>query len=403
MIRKVARFFAFFYCLAAIGINVTAEGVLGSMVRVLGVPTLFLWLVSLFEKGSFRRWTSFNVAFLFFLLVQIVSRVWTIDINGTNYIIWRYSLIFGLTLIVYDIFSDSLRSADLGLEAAVFGSLTAALWTIYNWKTGNVYFDKSRYAATGLHPNSTAFIVSIGIPVAADLWRRKALNPFFRTVNGLYIPIALLALVLTGSRGGMLAAAPILLWLFWTVLRSKVGTVALPALAVAFLIYLPTNPELQNNLDRATNIQQAQDDRLSGRTGLWDTAERLFKDSPFIGRGAGSFRYAAGADAVDVTGYAMGAHNSYLEVSVETGMLGVAALVGSLAMGILAASRLPKGHRTPYVLATSIIPMAMFYETFEWYYMPWAYVAVICSYSVAVQAQQVRVVQARIATTAQPA
>src|SRR5690606_34663340 len=79
---------------------------------------------------------------------------------------------------------------------------------IRNFVLGNeaVY---QRFSVSNTDPNDYALILALAIPMAWDLFANQ--RGYVRVLNLLCIPLALVGIILTGSRGGSLAAAVALL------------------------------------------------------------------------------------------------------------------------------------------------------------------------------------------------
>jgi putative inorganic carbon (hco3(-)) transporter len=129
--------------------------------------------------------------------------------------------------------------------------------------------------------------------------------------------IALVALLLTQSRGGWFGAAVCLVVVVWF---TTPGTLRLPfiiiggAAAGAAVLGLPFLH------DRATSVDYS---TLSSRLGLWSAALQLFLTSPIVGTGYGSYPLLYG-DLFPLPGAPFAqAHSLYLNTLAETGILGV--------------------------------------------------------------------------------
>jgi O-antigen ligase len=70
---------------------------------------------------------------------------------------------------------------------------------------------------------------------------------------------------------------------------------------------------------------------LNGRQGLWTRAIELFKSNPIFGAGYGSYAaYASVTDAITTS-----AHNYYLQVAAELGVIGLILYVMAFVSGII--------------------------------------------------------------------
>jgi O-antigen ligase len=187
-------------------------------------------------------------------------------------------------------------------------------------------------------PNDFAFFLVCALPLALALWRTGT------RARHLYLPavaLLLLGTLATYSRGavvGLLAA------LGYAVLTRQVrprvlvaGGTAVAGLLAAVLLAAPTL--IQSSLEAKQNVgQQNVDDRLTA----WSMATEMIAGHPVLGLGPAGFRtnydsylHARQTDPahLDV------AHETYLEVGSELGLVGLAAFGWLLAAGIAGARR----------------------------------------------------------------
>lgn len=133
------------------------------------------------------------------------------------------------------------------------------------------------------------------------------------------------AIVTTGSRGSLLAAALAGVWIAASAVQLSrregllaAGAVAATAAAASTLVWLAA-PSLAGRFLSTEN--------LSGRIDLWSTAIDAFRSSPLVGIGYGQYQEFLVARG----GREIGAHNTYLLYAAETGLLGLFALLVLLA------------------------------------------------------------------------
>jgi O-antigen ligase len=159
-----------------------------------------------------------------------------------------------------------------------------------------------------------------------------------KCLYGVYIPAAIAAILLTGSRGSFLAgvvATSLVLWNFARIgVRSRVLVLAL-ALAAAGVAYTTKVPE--NTLERIHSIPtEIEGGRLSGRREIWRDGRRLFLAHPLLGLGAGGFPAAIG-DA---------SHNAFLSILVEDGLIGACIFAACWILLLARARRMPALERS---------------------------------------------------------
>ena len=216
--------------------------------------------------------------------------------------------------------------------------------------------DLAHHARAGL-----AFIVDQGYP----LWDGK-------NALGLFMAIALpigLSLPAARRRGGAPAAAlaPALLLILLCALYSysRAAWLALGAAALCLAalrswrwIWLPVAaavalafppPHRLGRRPAATGM--ARDRTAAWRVVVWRDAALMIRDRPILGVGPGEFRRACAvyedrggpapgpARSRDALRYREHAHNLFLQVGAETGLAGLAALIGAGALAARAAAR----------------------------------------------------------------
>jgi len=137
-----------------------------------------------------------------------------------------------------------------------------------------------------------------------------------------------LGVIQTASRAAFLVGLLVMPGCAWLLRRHK-ASIALAALTAVFTA--PLVLDLQVAIQRytamliaATGRSLAQDGSLSERNELRRQAIDLFHDHWMIGVGPGNFGVSTGY--VPLEGHLQGAHNSYLQIAAEDGLLGLCAL-----------------------------------------------------------------------------
>jgi hypothetical protein len=325
--------------------------------------------------GGLFRWNTFN----YWLL--LVAILWTPLLLRRGDLPLRLIQAVALLLAVGLIFSpDRQRGAqDLIALTSVFGLLvylarggttrpdwywlgvvcgTAAL------ATGLQYF-MQRDSLSEINPNAWVFS-----PLMALFTLCFALPCSYERRHG-PLTVAVLAgaafvgAFLSGSRGGMLAAAVCMLYFTAgmrglrrrTTLLVSTGIVALAAVTQFSDMQHYAVARLELLFDRRTAVQ----DRTSNRSTLIESGWHLFRNRP-MGAGTGGFTatlrtadartgVTAGADLRDKA-----AHSGWIKVAVENGALGLALLGTFVASFAVIAFRRPaRSMRSIGLLATTVL------------------------------------------------
>jgi O-antigen ligase len=222
-----------------------------------------------------------------------------------------------------------------------------------------------RYTAPGFDANDLAGQLALSIPIAfylASNLVKRAL--WFR----LYLPIAITGVLVTGSRAGLIVLAAACCYpaacLCGHGKRGILGLlVGLVPLVAAVCVFSP-NVAFRR---LGTIADQVQRHDLNGRFAVWRKGIELFQDKPLIGVGGGEF-----ADTVG--DLKLAAHNTYLEVLVEHGVVGLM-LFGGIIVGLFArVERFPARERALWrsvLWAWAILIITLSWENREMTWLLW--------------------------------
>jgi O-antigen ligase len=134
-----------------------------------------------------------------------------------------------------------------------------------------------------------------------------------RVINLIFIPAALFASVLTGSRTGLFTSIIAIIYILISLRKTKpvVNLLIFSFLAAAGILLLSYIPAA--TLARLSTTGSAISSMDFGRRGiLWDAAFQVFLEHPLTGSGAGTMSAIIGAVA----------HNTYLSILGEGGIIG---------------------------------------------------------------------------------
>ena len=162
--------------------------------------------------------------------------------------------------------------------------------------------------------NATAMSLGTGVCLYRLLKKRPE-KRFSQSVDFLLLLAFLYGVVLTVRRGALLAVALILAYILYTDKKSWGLKVLFVALGLWLLVLGGINyiPALSNILDKnAQNVLAG--DISNGRFDIWADCFALFLQKPLLGYGVDSFN--------TLLNYTSVAHNSYIQVFVEQGIIG---------------------------------------------------------------------------------
>jgi O-antigen ligase len=300
---------------------------LGNVARILGLVVLLVAVPAVLQAGRVRTPGPMQWLVLAFYCWLCCTYFWTIDTEATLGKMRGYLQEMMVVWLVWEFAESPGDLRDL-LRAYIAGSCVLAALTLENFSALRAAAaGPLRFVAYGQDPNDVARFLDLGFPFAALLLASQSRWPARLLALG-YLPLGLLAVLLTASRGGFLAALAALGGSGILLARGR-GKTALTVLlilpAIALVLWFVVPPEIFDRL--ATIPAQLQGGDLNQRLNIWSVGWRTFAQAPLLGTGAGTFVSAAGLAPIDT------AHNTVLSILVSGGLC---ALLLAVAIALLA-------------------------------------------------------------------
>jgi O-antigen ligase len=344
---------------------------LGSIARALSLLLIAVAIPAVLQSGRLRTPGAMQWTTLALYLWFCCSYFWTIDQAATLEKIRAYSQEMIIVWFVCEFAESPFDLRDL-LRMFIAGSWVLALLTLANFGSAEAIGESQiRFVADGQDPNDVARFLDIGFPLAALLvnceprWSGRLL------ALG-YLPLGLVAVVLTASRGGFIASLLALAGSALLLTRSHakgvvVGAMALPLFTCALWFSVPHGTFAR----LATIPAQLQGGDLNQRMNIWHAGLQAFARSPLIGAGAGAFTMAAGTNPRDT------AHDTALSIVVAGGLCALSLFIAIIAFAIR--SILHTKGPLMLALATSLTIwfMASFVDTVEENRVSWLLLGII--------------------------
>jgi O-antigen ligase len=286
---------------------------LGNIARLVGLFVLLEAIPALLQAKRLRAFGPMQWLVLAFYLWFCCTYFWTIDPVETVGKMRGYFQEFMIVWLVWE-FAESAGDLRALLRATVAGCWLLALLTLANFATASAIAGQIRFVAEGQDPNDVARFLDLGFPLAALLVNSEPRRPWRLLAAG-YLPLGFVAVLLTASRGGFLAAVvglvgSAVLLAYGHPRRVLAGFMALPPLAVVLWFLIPHGSFLR----LATISEQLQSGDLNQRWNIWTAGWHAVQRAPFFGTGAGTFVSAAGTASIDT------AHNTALSIAVGGGL-----------------------------------------------------------------------------------
>jgi O-antigen ligase len=349
---------------------------LSSIVGVLASAALLAQL-ALVRRGAPRLSRSVPL-WLVFLGLSGMTFAWSVDPAATSKELFLLASVTALYVVaaLLPITPDQLRR----IGTAIIGGATAAsLLGLALFVTGHAPVGKSgapRFLITGDDPNPTA--AGLLLPLVLAVWR---------ALDGRRAPIARigwasaatamgLGIVLTGSRGGIVAAliGVIALGLQTGTAKRFLAAGVVVAL-VGFLTLALAPAALQQRLANSDS---------TGRTEIWRLGLSSCSQYCLAGSGWGTFpdvyqrqfRTDPRAGGFRTAGFR--AHNIWLQALIELGVVGLIVLVLAFAAAAQELLALPRAERAPPLAALVALAVASSLVsnlTFKYFWLVFMYAA----------------------------
>jgi O-antigen ligase len=271
---------------------------------------------NLFSYGFLR----FDGSFFFSYLPFFIFAVPFLNYKKTlNIYLWSLFIIFSIFAVIgFFEYSNNIHFLTVRISKVEVGPEYIALNNSHN-ATGSV--------------NAIAGIFALAFFLESN---KKEKIPY----AGILI-LMLIAIVMTKSRGSLIAFAVAVVFIFWinskSFLRFARNILLLAAASVPFIF-------ITGAYKRITQIVNIYDENIVTRFTMWEKAIYLFKQSPIFGIGFGRYNDIAWKDydMVHLSGFpgifsiykmqgyifdTSNAHNSYLHFLAETGVVGLVLVI----------------------------------------------------------------------------
>lgn len=352
---------------------------LGTGSRLTGMAAFPLCLMAILIKGRHHTSAPFLLLGLF-VAFAMLSITWSENLEYGPIVVMSLLQLLAMVWVTLQIVERERQLHGMFL-AYVLGAFVAAIGAVRSFQSGT-FEGYQRYAIEGADPNDMALILAVAIAMAGYLavvrggwWRLIALG---------FIPVGSYAILLSASRAGFLAmlaalALPILLLLRpfrlpQVIVLCVLGLAAGSAL-LTFSDYVP-----DYSLERITTIgAEVTGGTLNGRLQIWAAALEVLNDAPFVGVGIASFGPAAGDY---LAGWQPAAHNVFLSIAVEYGIVGLLIVVAAWALVMREVLRMPFRERLAWlVILLGVLLIAMMSVNWELKKTSWLLLALALAHA----------------------
>jgi O-antigen ligase len=308
-----------------------------SVAKGVGLLLLVAWLARFTvgdrgERDLFADHPQLAWVMIAFFGWATLSLLWATDTGTGITALSRYAPNLLLLPIAYAALRTR-RELALVLGAIVLGAAVAASFAILQPSDASVVEESSRATGTVGDPNELAAFLLAGLAVAAGFALGRGHSPAVRLASSVAVVLCAGGVFLSLSRGGLVALSALLVAGAVFAGRWRLAiTAILVAVVVGGAVYFTQLAPLPAR-ERVTMANGG-----SGRSDLWTVGLRMVKAHPVSGVGVGNFQ-AVSANYVLQPGALTRAelifsnapkvtHNTYLEITSETGLPGLLLFLG---------------------------------------------------------------------------
>jgi putative inorganic carbon (HCO3(-)) transporter len=312
-----------------------------SFTKLAGLLLAVSWLATVAVRDQDNRqfFSAHPIAtygLVLFLAWAALSTLWAESPGAAVTATSRFGLNFLLLPIVYTAVRE--RKHALWVTVAfVAGSVASAA---YGLIAGAPSDEEGRLSGAVSDPNEIAAVLVAGV-VFAGVLTAVFKAPLLRFAAASAAVFCAVSIFFTLSRGGLIALALALVASLFVAgrWRARAATLALVA-ALGTVAYFAAFAPLEAR-ERVTVIEGG-----SGRSDIWTVGGRMVEDKPVTGVGAGNFEISSihyllepGAILRDefIVDKPKVAHNTYLQIVAELGLVGLVLFLSVLAFSLVCA------------------------------------------------------------------
>jgi O-antigen ligase len=343
----------------------------------IGLLTFGILVLRIAVTGHLRKVSLPHALMLGLVLWAGLSVLWTVDRDTTLTRTGTYAQLLVAVWTIWELAVTDARVTRL-LDSYVFGTSLLSISTIANFVRGRDAADlwaeqgltkwhEARYTVNGLNENDLGLILALSLPMTLYLLTRRK-GAWAILLGWLQIGLCLTSIFLSGSRGALIAAM-VGLSIFPLVMyrlprRMRFALVLACAGGIACGAYLIPETTWRRILATGAEVSEG---TMTHRTLLWEAGLEAFRDKPFKGVGAGAY----GTAVLRSVGIPYVAHNTFISVLVELGVVGASLFFALLASLFYSASRMPYLERCLWTILLMTWAVGVFALTWEYYKPTW--------------------------------
>lgn len=320
-------------------------------------------LVGMFSPSEYSRRSAFTHPIFVWLLIFIFVQVLSVHYGGFMTMLDEFSfwMIYPMFVAVSILLITNVATLRRFVWGMIVGGMFIVFYGMYALHEGIGDAVSGRASAYGLYNNSNdyTFIIIQILPFIYMYWRIES-GAIRRISLALSIIACMIGIVLSLSRGGILALMLEVTLIVLIGMQGRRRLILLPVLAVSGAIAIGYQfSEREINDSAFSNYTAA--DSASGRREMWRAGIAMFIDKPILGVGSRRFgEYSRYYGEITRSHWGYFAHNTYIDILSGSGMMGSIAFALMSYYLLRELWRRPKTHGPPWLEATRIATLIAF-------------------------------------------
>lgn len=291
-------------------------------------------LVFLHVIRDYRNYREFNnqifISLLPFLLYAIAATLWSADTSAAIQKSISYALVcFSVPLV----FQRALKQNEkTGIDLIMFFILVLGIGLLFYLISPAAMTIAGRYHGLLGNPNGLGIFQVILFPLCYLFWQQLRDDYDFSRILWLFILVFSASIILTGSRTALFAVIIFFVFSRMKYFSNWATILGFLALIVGFEYFMTQLPSLIRSLGMEEYFRLETLHKGSGRDVAWAFAWQQIDDVFFAGGGFGytEMIYQINYDYLSRLGHQGNAHNSYLTLWLDTGLIGLILFIAGL-------------------------------------------------------------------------
>lgn len=319
---------------------------IGSFNKLSGIGLVIMAIYSVIIRKKVKKLPIFYYLVLAFIILNVASFFISSNTNNSIEKIFLFMQLGFLAWVIFEFVPDQ-KSIDKLLKAFVFGTLIIAVQSFLVYLNGSSQTLGTRITIEGYNYNSISTIMTLSLPITIYLALKGS------KLILIYIPFAVFSILLTGSRMAFILLLFVGISFIWLLFMRKTKLRKTILLASIMLVILIFNQIPEAQLERLGTIdEELSSGEIGGRGDIWRGGFITFTQNPILGVGAGGFQKEVVKNSI--SNIESSAHNSYLSILVEYGLVGFVLFFSMILILLIAALKIDDKY-TKWLFVTIMI------------------------------------------------